>query len=174
MAFEPRLSPDGRRVAMAIFNGPTSDIWVYDVDKTTKTRLTSGLVAREPVWTHDGQFIVYQAPGGIFWTRADGAGKPQLLVTSKTYLRPGSFSPEGQRLVLFELLPGGGGAIKTVPVENASGQLRARAGGEVTRFEQVAGPLAKSSEEHLHTGPEFDTLIDGSTSVRSFWAVRNG
>ena len=125
MAFEPRFSPDGRRVAMAIFNGPTSDLWVYDVDRTTKTRLTSGLLARDPVWSHDGQFIVFEAPGGIFWTRADGAGKPQTLVASKTYVRPGSFSPEGQRLVLFDLLPGGGGAIKTVPVENASGQLRA-------------------------------------------------
>src|ERR1700694_629511 len=74
MAQEPRFSPDGRRVAMAIFNGPGSDLWVYHVEKTTKTRLTSGLAARDPVWSHDGQFIVFQAPGGIFWTRADGAG----------------------------------------------------------------------------------------------------
>jgi eukaryotic-like serine/threonine-protein kinase len=125
IAQEPRVSPDGRRLAIGITNGPGWDLWVYDVDKTTKTRLTSGLAARNPVWSHDGQFIVFQAPGGIFWTRADGAGKPQPLVTSKAYVRPSSFSPEGQRLVLFELLPGGGGAIKTVLVENASGQLRA-------------------------------------------------
>ena len=92
MAQEPRFSPDGRRVAMAIFNGPGSDLWVYDVEKTTKTRLTSGLAARDPVWSHDGQFIVFQAPGGIFWTRADGAGKPQPLVASKAYMTPGSLS----------------------------------------------------------------------------------
>jgi Tol biopolymer transport system component len=122
---EGSLSPDGRRVAMFILNGPGSDLWVYDVDKTTKTRLTSGLAGRDPVWSYDGQFIVFQSPGGIFWTRADGAGKPQPLVASKTYSSPGSFSPDGRRLIYAELVPGGGGAIKTVPVENASGQLRA-------------------------------------------------
>jgi serine/threonine-protein kinase len=125
MAITPRLSPDGRRLAMFINNGPTSDLWVYDIDKTTKTRLTSGLTGLDAVWSHDGQFIVFQAPGGMFWTRADGAGKPQPLVASKAYLRPGSFSPDGRRLVYSELLTGGGGAIKTVSVESASGQLRA-------------------------------------------------
>jgi Tol biopolymer transport system component/predicted Ser/Thr protein kinase len=122
---EPSLSPDGRRVAMFIFNGPTSDLWVYDIDKTTKTRLTGGLAGRDPVWSLDGQFIVFQAPGGIFWTRGDGAGRPHPLVASKAYMLPSSFSPDGRHLVFSELLPGGGGAIKTVPVENASGQLRA-------------------------------------------------
>jgi Tol biopolymer transport system component len=125
MAQEPHFSPDGRRVAMFVFNGPTADLWIYDIDKTTKTRLTSGLFGRDPVWSHDGQFIVFQAAGGIFWTRADGAGKPQPLVASKAYMRPSSFSPDGRRLIYAELLSGGGGAIKTVPVENASGQLRA-------------------------------------------------
>jgi predicted Ser/Thr protein kinase len=125
VAAVPRFSPDGRRLAMFILNGPTQDLWVYDIDKTTKTRLTSGLAGRDPVWSHDGQLIVFQSPGGIFWTRADGAGKPQLLVASKTYLNPGSFSPDGRRLIYAELLSGGGGAIKTVPVENATGQLRA-------------------------------------------------
>jgi Tol biopolymer transport system component len=120
-----RLAPDGRRLAMFIYNGPATDLWVYDIDKTTKTRLTSGLAGRDPVWSNDGQFIVFQAPGGIFWTRADGAGKPQTLVASKVYLAASSFSPDGRHLIYTELLPGGGGAIKTVPVENASGQLRA-------------------------------------------------
>ena len=124
LALEPRLSPDGRRLALFINNGPGSDLWVYDVDKTAKTRLTSGLAGRDPVWSQDGRFIVFQAPGGIFWTRADGAGKPQSLIATKAYSRPGSFTPDGGRLAYSELLPNGG-AIKTVTVENASGQLRA-------------------------------------------------
>jgi len=98
MALDPRFSPDGRRLAMFISNGPGSDLWVYDIDRTTKTRLTSGLAGRDAVWSPDGQFIVFQAPGGMFWTRADGAGKPQALLAPKTYARPGSFSPDGRLL----------------------------------------------------------------------------
>jgi DNA-binding winged helix-turn-helix (wHTH) protein/Tol biopolymer transport system component len=125
MALEPRFSPDGRRLAMFISNGPGSDLWVYDIERTTKARLTSGLAGRDAVWSADGQFIVFQSPGGMFWTRADGAGKPQPLLASKTYARPGSFSPDGRLLAYAEPLPGGGGAIKTLPVEIVSGQLRA-------------------------------------------------
>jgi Tol biopolymer transport system component len=110
---------------MFISNGPVSDLWVYDIDRTTKTRLTSGLAGRDAVWSPDGKFIVFQSPGGMFWIRADGAGKPQPLLASKTYARPGSFSPDGRLLAYAEPLPGGGGAIKTLPVEIASGQLRA-------------------------------------------------
>lgn len=125
MALEPRLSPDGRRLAMFIADGAGSDLWVYDVEKTTRTRLTSGMAGRDAVWSPDGQFIVFQAPGGILWARADGAGTSMALLKSENYTRPGSFSPDGRLLAYAEPLPGGGGAIKTVPVEIASGQLRA-------------------------------------------------
>ena len=125
MALEPRFSPDGRRLAMFISNGPGSDLWVYDIERTTKTRLTSGFAGRDPVWSPDGQFIVFQSPGGMFWIRADGAGAPRPLLASKTYARPGSFSPDGRLLAYAEPLPNGGGAIKTLSVEIASGQLRA-------------------------------------------------
>lgn len=125
LALEPRLSPEGRRLAIFIISGPGSDLWVYDIDKATKTRLTSGMAGRDAVWSPDGQFIVFQAPGGMFWTRADGAGKPRSLLTSKNYTRPGSFSPDGRLLAYAEPSPGGGGVIKTLPVEIASGRLRA-------------------------------------------------
>ena len=110
---------------MFISNGPGSDLWVYDIDRTTKTRLTSGLAGRDAVWSPDGQVIVFQAPGGMFWTRADGAGKPQALLASKTYTRPGSFSADGRLLAYAEPLHGGGGAIKILPVEIVAGQYRA-------------------------------------------------
>jgi hypothetical protein len=125
MALDPRLSPDGRRLAVFIANGAGTDLWVYDIDKATKTRLTSGVAGRDGVWSPDGQFIVFQAPGGMFWTRADGAGKPQPLLLSENFTRPSSFSPDGRLLAYAEPSPGGGGAIKMLPVAIASGRLRA-------------------------------------------------
>src|SRR4029077_10280701 len=36
----PRLSPDGRRLAMGAMVGSTEDIWVYELQRDTMTRLT--------------------------------------------------------------------------------------------------------------------------------------
>ena len=90
-----------------------------------KTRLTKGGENGWPVWSPDGQFVVFQATGGIFWTRADGAGKPQLLIQGKTMQLPCSFTPNGTKLVFSELTPDGGAEIRILPVEIRSGQMQA-------------------------------------------------
>jgi serine/threonine-protein kinase len=87
--------------------------------------LTTGIVAAYPAWSPDGRFVVFQAAGGMFWTRADGAGKPQPLTQSKTLQAPNFFTPDGTRLAFSELTPGAGAEIRTVPVESGSGQLQA-------------------------------------------------
>ena len=66
--FTPRLSPDGSRIVYWL-QGPTSDLWIYDWQRDSKTRLTSGRMAFFPVWSRDGRFVVFQAAGGMFWTR---------------------------------------------------------------------------------------------------------
>jgi len=82
-------------------------------------------VTAYPVWSPDGLFIVFQAAGGMFWTRADGAGKPQLLTQSKFMQLPTSFTPDGKLLVFSELSSAAESEIRTVPVESGSGQMRA-------------------------------------------------
>jgi serine/threonine-protein kinase len=60
----------------------------------------------------------------MHWTRADGAGKPQTLLQGRATLRPSSFTLDGTRLAFSEVTPGGA-EIRTVSVENRSGQLHA-------------------------------------------------
>ena len=38
----PAFSPDGKRLALQIFDGKRSDIWVYEWERDTLTRLTFG------------------------------------------------------------------------------------------------------------------------------------
>jgi serine/threonine protein kinase/Tol biopolymer transport system component len=121
-----RLSPDGSRLAFMVSQGSSSDLWIYDWQRGSKTRLTNGMgVNAYPVWSPDGRFVVFQSAGGMFWTRADGASKPQTLTHSKISQFPNSFTPDGTRLVFSELTSGAGAELRTVPVENRSGQLRA-------------------------------------------------
>jgi len=65
-------------------------------------------------------------PGeGMSVIRSDGAGKPQSLSQSKNIQLPWSFAPDGKRLAFFELSPGTGYDLWTVPLESDSAGLRA-------------------------------------------------
>jgi serine/threonine-protein kinase len=120
----PRLSPDGSRLAYGVSQGANTDVWIYDLQRGSKTRLTGGGNNTFPVWSPDGRYVVFQSAGGMFLVRADGASKPQPLAQSRTIQLPTSFSPDGSRLVYSELTPGGA-EIRTVPVASRSGQLSA-------------------------------------------------
>ena len=70
----PSLSPDGGEAWQLLGR---SDIWVYDWQRDTMTRLTFGPGASiYPIWSPDSRYILYRRPGGIFWTRSDGQASP--------------------------------------------------------------------------------------------------
>jgi Tol biopolymer transport system component len=60
---DPHVSPDGRRVAVAVVAGASvRDIYVIDTVVGTSSRLTFGGVEnRTPIWMHDGRRLVYIA-----------------------------------------------------------------------------------------------------------------
>jgi eukaryotic-like serine/threonine-protein kinase len=117
----PSLSPDGTELAIS-----TSDIWVFERQRETMTRLTFGSTSSiYPIWSPDGRYILYEAPGGIWWTRSDGAGKPKLLTQSKNPQYPWSFTSDGKRLSFNELDPENQFDIWTVPLESDGAGLRA-------------------------------------------------
>jgi serine/threonine-protein kinase len=124
----PRLSPDGQRLALIVTEASNQDIWVYEWQRDTNSRVTfEGNIHSSPLWSADGRNILFQAPGGMFWTRTDGAGKQQLLIQNRTpsgYLYPSSLTPDGKRLAFYEGPPGAGD-LSTVRLESDSTGLRA-------------------------------------------------
>ena len=72
----PRLSPDGRRLALV----EDGDLWVFDLDGRPPIRLTFDDYGNAtPVWTPDGSRIVYEAEGGLAWVSADGGSPPEPI-----------------------------------------------------------------------------------------------
>ena len=105
---QPSLSPDGRRAAVVSNERGSLDIWVHDLTRSTKTRLTfEDKVVGSPTWSPSGQEIAYHRDGGpaghIVRRAADGTGEAFVLVESDAegVLYP-DWSRDGRYLVYYE------------------------------------------------------------------------
>jgi Tol biopolymer transport system component len=102
-----RLSPEGRRVALDV-RGQEDDIWIWAFDSRRLTRLTfDPSIDHSAVWTPDGTQIVYSSGSrsNLFWRAADGTGAAEQLAEVPTAMFSNSFSPDGSRLVGWQLSP---------------------------------------------------------------------
>ena len=102
--FDVTLSPDGKRVAFVAGN-PATDIWVLDLERKTKTRITFEETVQYPAWSPDSKTLAFAVNagqgGGLVEIRsraADGSGTEKNLVgTPRSYHYPG-WSPDGKYL----------------------------------------------------------------------------
>ncbi len=133
----PKLSPDGKRLAVVDFADPETsrDLWIYDVERGTRTRLTSvGHSNVFPVWTPDGEYVTFASdrfgPMSLFYAPADGSGEARLLLDHEYSQFPESWSPDGSTLAFTRLNPETGGDIYTLKVrrQTAAGDATTGAG----------------------------------------------
>ena len=105
----PRVSPDGRRIAVSVAD-EESQIWVYDIQRDTPTRLTfEGNSNSALAWSPDGRRIAFRSnregPDNLFWQASDGSSMVERLTASDHLQAPNSFSPEGQLLAFMQQNP---------------------------------------------------------------------
>jgi Tol biopolymer transport system component len=98
---EHRLSPDGRQIVFSLVDRQTrkTDLWVLDVTRGIRTRLTSGPGdAEDPSWSPDGTRVAFSSNRSGAWNlyvRELIAGAREELLFKRDDLRPGSqgFTP---------------------------------------------------------------------------------
>ncbi|UCC71021.1 MAG: PD40 domain-containing protein [Gemmatimonadota bacterium] len=137
---EPAISPDGRRIAFqSDRDGSDGNIFVLDLASGAITQLTRGEWARTPVWSPDGEAIIYLvrpqrrvdgSPAEIRRVALAG-GESETLVPSGV-IRTAFFMPDG-RLAWTVMEPDTGLVQTTTRIEVRSPE------GRVSTLRTVAG-----------------------------------
>ena len=101
----PRVSPDGKWVAVSTDDSKETNVWIVDLSgATTPRQLTLGGANRYPVWSGDGERVAFQSDRegdfGIFWQMADGTGTAKRLTKAEQGIVhiPDSWSRDGKNL----------------------------------------------------------------------------
>jgi serine/threonine-protein kinase len=122
----PRLSPDGRLLAVQVTEMGVPDIWIYEFARNTLTRLTFGPGnSAAPLWTPDGRRVVYRSrvTSPSFRAKlADGSGNEEILLGKEfddPAATPYSLSPDGKTL-LFGVTPEGRLAIQALSLDGSN------------------------------------------------------
>jgi serine/threonine protein kinase/Tol biopolymer transport system component len=104
------VSPQGDRIALEISTG-TSDVWVLDLARGTRTRLTFDSAGNHgPQWSPDGKWIVYNSGRNgrsqIFRKPSDGSGAEEELLADDQIVMPSDWSHDGKYIFYQRGVPG--------------------------------------------------------------------
>jgi serine/threonine protein kinase len=111
-----RISPDGRRLAVAKIaqNASNVGIWVYDLSQGVETRLTfdDSAGSATPVWSPDGKMIAFSSNRGgplhLYQKPADGTGAISPLVVDNDAEQYPAWSSDGRYLLFARTGPQNG------------------------------------------------------------------
>jgi WD40 repeat protein len=119
----PRVSPDGKRLAVATDDDKEAAVWIYDLSGTHAIqRLTSGGHNRFPIWTSDSKRVAFQSDRdgdlAIFWQPADGGIAERITRPAPGESHaPESWSPKGDQF-LFTITKGSDVSLWTFSLQD--------------------------------------------------------
>jgi eukaryotic-like serine/threonine-protein kinase len=119
----PSLSPDGTRLAVARreLTVPTRDIWVFDLARNNRLRLTLDTADDlAPRWSADGRWLMFSSNRrgvrDIYRRLASGEGADELVFGSDTHKAVNAWSPDGRFLVYDTGGPGNTADLYVLPL----------------------------------------------------------
>ena len=124
-AYQPALSPDGRRIAYFDgFGDHSHNLWVANADGTERRVVLDEEVSRPGhmralTWSPDGEWLAFETDDGIYLVRPDGSGlRPVVEKGGVNPAYAGQWSPDGARIAYLR-----GGALSIVNVDGGDERI---------------------------------------------------
>jgi len=121
--FEPRLSPDDKRIAVQIGPvGTVNDIWILELARGTRTRLTFSSASKiYPVWSPDGSRLAFASNRKtgqfhIYAKASNGVGDEETLLEDKVNGSPSDWSRDGRYIAYFGFGASGKWGVGILPL----------------------------------------------------------
>jgi serine/threonine-protein kinase len=115
----PRVSPDGRRVAVD-FSAETRDVWVLDLGDRTLSRATYQNSGHDPTWMPNGKELVFaevRGPRtGVMRTPLDGSRPADSVYFEGVQITVHAVTPDGRTGLAVVLPAAGPGDIVALPL----------------------------------------------------------
>jgi serine/threonine-protein kinase len=122
-----RVSPDGKQLLIAAGpNRSAGDLWLFDLDRKTMTRITFDQKCTSPCWTPDQKHVVFRVEAGSYEIRVqalDSSEAPRVIHTDSDPILVSGVTPDGS-IVMFQKY---GSAISDVMMVPLDGGGPARA-----------------------------------------------
>jgi Tol biopolymer transport system component len=104
MFLDPRVSPDGARIAVQGAEGD-NDVWIVDLARGSLSRVSFDPGEDEtPVWSADGTWLAWATqrsgrPRQVLRRRADGSGDEMVVWSTDRHAHLHDWSPDGEELL---------------------------------------------------------------------------
>ncbi len=95
----PRLSPDGRKIAIFQTIQQNTDVWILEGDRSTRLTFDPE-IDRIPIWSHDGSRILFESNRSglrnLYEKRSDLSTGDEILLQSPKTTTPDDWSRDGR------------------------------------------------------------------------------
>jgi Tol biopolymer transport system component len=174
------LAPDSRRAALAVLDrqAGTNDLWVLDIERNLRTRLTTHAADESfPVWHPDSRTVYFASDRtgryAIFRKSVGSTREPELVLELDVPVAPNGFTPGGDTLIYvtgqdstgFDIhaldLTGAGGsrALVTSPADDAGARISPD-GNWIAYASDISGMV----QTYLAPWPEMTPVTQVSTT----------
>ena len=174
----PRIAPDGASVVLWS-QDQESDIWRWDVARTTLTRLTfDGAIDSHPAWTPDGRRLVFSSERtgtrNLYWQAADGTGAVERLTDSPNPQSGAAVSPDGTRVIFYETAPKTGADVMQLQLDGTR-RVTPLVQTPFTEWNGILSPDGRWLAYEANDSGRFEVYVRPFPDVNSgLWQVSTG
>ena len=166
----PKLSPDGKRVAVEQLASGNRDIWIVDVASGIASRFTFDPAPDfDPFWSPDGKSVAVTRKASIYRKPSSGSGSEEVLLRNAVGTSIWDWSPDGR---FFAYRPMEGVDVSILPL---AGERKALGflNGEFNEIEAQVSPNGKWCAYLSNETGRYEVYVQSFPKPGGKWQVTN-